>query len=71
MHTSLHPSHWFHHAAMPDTPRPGPQRLRAWLHNGAFWATVVLIAVVCALFVLAIISSGTVGNGAFAPVLVP
>ncbi len=71
MHTSIHPSQWFHHEVAPGLQLPSPHRLRVWLHNGAFWATVVLIAIVCALFVLAIISSGTVGNGAYAPILVP
>ena len=38
---------------------PNPHRLRQLLHDGAFWATVVLIAMICAAFILAIISGGT------------
>lgn len=62
MNVTMHPSHWFHHEAVRAEAMPSPHRLRQLLHDGAFWATVVLIAVICTMFILAIISGGTLSN---------
>jgi len=51
---------------------PYPHRLRELVHDGAFWAAVVLIAMLCAAFILAIISSGgALSNEYYTPLYVP
>ncbi|MCX7005945.1 MAG: hypothetical protein NTY53_01595, partial [Kiritimatiellaeota bacterium] len=62
MHMTIHPSHWFHHEAMQGVQMPSGSKLRQVLHAGAFWAIVVLIAMFCAAFALALFTSGTIGN---------
>lgn len=71
MHMTMHPGHWFHHEAMPDVHLPTGSKLRRVLHDGAFWAIVVLIAMLCAATALAIFSSGTIGSDAYTNFYVP
>lgn len=62
MHTTIHPSQWFHHENIQSAELPHAHRVRQLLHDGAFWATVLLIAVIATLLVLAIISGGSLSN---------
>jgi hypothetical protein len=71
MNVTMHPSQWFHHEAMREVTMPSPHRLRQLLHDGTFWATVVLIAMICAAFILAIMSSGTFSNEPYSSFYVP
>ena len=49
----------------------GAHRMRQLLHDGAFWAAVVLIAMICAAFILAILSSGTLSTEPYTTFYVP
>jgi hypothetical protein len=68
---TIHPSQWFHHEAMQDVRMPHPHRLRQLLHDGAFWATVLLIALLCVMFVVAIISGSTLSGEPYTSYYVP
>ena len=50
---------------------PHPHRLRQLLHDGAFWATVLLIALLCVMFVVAIISGSTLSGEPYTSYYVP
>jgi len=67
MNVSIHPSHWFHHAAVSGGPLPAEHRVREVLHNGAFWALVTLMAIIVAMVVLAILTGGQPGSAPYAP----
>lgn len=66
MHVSLHPNQWFHHETL-----PGGARLRQLLRDGAFWAVVVLIAMLGAALALALLVGGTIGNDPYTTFYVP
>jgi hypothetical protein len=71
MHVSLHPSQWFHHETVSHVQLPETHRLREWLHNGTFWSITLLIAVLCAIFVLALLAGGKIGSGPYTTYFVP
>jgi multisubunit Na+/H+ antiporter MnhC subunit len=67
MHMALHPSQWFHHETAPHT----EHRLRTLLHDGAFWATVILTALVVGMFVLALMLGDQSGLESGGPYFLP
>ena len=71
MHVTIHPSQWFHHEAVQDEQMLPAHRVRVLLHDGAFWATVLLIAIISTLLVLAIISGGNLSNEPYTSFYVP
>ena len=71
MHMTIHPSQWFHHEVVQREELSNPHRVRQLLHDGAFWATVLLIVVIATLLVLAIISGASLSNEPYTSYYVP
>jgi len=67
MHLTFHPSQWFHH----EMATHAEHRLRALLHDGAFWGTLILALLVIGMFVLALLLGGHSGLESGGPYFVP
>ncbi len=67
MHLTLHPSQGFQHETGPHT----EHRLRTLLHDGVFWATVILTALVIGMFALALLLGDHSGLESGGPYFLP